>query len=462
MGVPCSSGEADDDEEGENAYVALLHGKGPHFLLYALQLGHRLRKLDPGTPRILLVGRALSGHPSFLEDFWALSSLEGLWKVRAVDLVDAERADRTSRKRHRFVFTKLRALEVPYRKVLFFDLDVTVRKDPSPLFEVPAPAGMYHGHEKFRRAVRHCGEISREALECGCINAGLMRLDPPRGRAARRHLLDEMLNEVAGITEEEQTFLPEQYYLVRKLSGWRHIDVSWNCEVNPALYIDEGFPCSQSDQLADNSSTPTARLEWADMPNDWWQLGMKHEELSEVVGMFHFSGNYLEPWWYLHLSADRARASLRKQFRHRDARGMVALAISDWLLSVEELKQDRALEAVEELVQGLKGKRDWWAWENAKSCKHCGGEQDGSRCEECSVRSDLNSDKSSLLPGPNLHWLPTSVCSPRKKDRSAAEQKAFGGGGASRRARRVCMVNLGQLGQKKGYSSLGMCVVLFL
>ena len=33
--------------------------------------------------------------------------------------------------------------------------------------------------------------------------------------------------------------LPEQYYLVQKLQRWRHVEVAWNCEVMPYIYIEK-------------------------------------------------------------------------------------------------------------------------------------------------------------------------------------------------------------------------------
>ena len=60
----------------------------------------------------------------------ARQTLAVMWQVREVNLIDAAIGDKTSRKRHRFVFTKLRAFEVPYRKIIFFDLDIIVRRLP--------------------------------------------------------------------------------------------------------------------------------------------------------------------------------------------------------------------------------------------------------------------------------------------------------------------------------------------
>ncbi|CAE8605029.1 unnamed protein product, partial [Polarella glacialis] len=320
----------DQELEGENAYVALLHGQRQEFILYALLLGHRLKHLDSSTPRVLLVGHALPEYDApFLEgDF--LRCLQTCWQVRPVDLIDAAAADKSPRKRHRYVFTKLRALEVPYRRLLFFDLDVIVRKDPSPLFEVPAPAGMYHGDWVSRRASTHGGLLPEEALTSGCVNAGLLRLDPPADKIARRQLLEEMMEEVASLTVADESYLPEQYYLVRKLAAWRHLDVSWNCEVNPEVYVETAY---SKGKARGKSSTVVV----AEMPSDWWQLGDTEDDLANSVGMFHFSGTHLEPWWYLHLSAASAKAVLRSHFRNRDSRGMVALAVCDWLQGIEDL-----------------------------------------------------------------------------------------------------------------------------
>ncbi|CAE7410218.1 unnamed protein product [Symbiodinium microadriaticum] len=97
-------------------------------------------------------------------------------------------------RRHRYVFTKLRAFQaegVPYRKLIFFDLDIIAgppshaSEDHRTPAQVTAPAGMYHGHWHGNRdQAAHGKEIPAEAFYnndhgiYGCINAGLMRLAP--------------------------------------------------------------------------------------------------------------------------------------------------------------------------------------------------------------------------------------------------------------------------------------------
>ena len=56
------------------------------------------------------------------------------------------------------------------------------------------------------------------------------------------------------------------------------------------------------------------------------------------VKNFHFSGQWLQPWWYIHLSPQDAKQLIQTQHAYRDPRGMVALAVEEWLLAVAWLK----------------------------------------------------------------------------------------------------------------------------
>ena len=108
-------------------------------------------------------------------------------------------------------------------------------------FQVQALAGMYHGYWN-RSLAWHGGEIPSEVFHeksgRGCINAGLMRLDTLLTMQERNRIVDEMLAEVEQIDERDESYLREQYCLVSKIPGWRHIAVRWNCEVNPLQYVD--------------------------------------------------------------------------------------------------------------------------------------------------------------------------------------------------------------------------------
>lgn len=365
------------EHEGKQAYVALLHGQSQEFLLYALLLGYQLNCLDNSTPRVLLVGLALPDYPApFLEaDF--KRCLEIFWQVSPVDLIAAAKADKSWRKRHQYVFTKLRALEIPYKKLLFFDLDVFIREDPSSLFGVLAPAGMYHGDWMHRNNSIHGELIGRPALDSGCVNAGLLRLDTLDTHTARSQLLKEMIEEVASLTEKDASYLPEQYYLVRKLSAWRHLHVSWNCEVSPEVYVECEFRGESSIVVG------------VQHPSDWWQLDLAN------VRMFHFSGTQLQPWWYLHLDVADAKAIVRSQFSARDSRGMVALAVSEWLQEIKNLLESletagavTELQAVVDLISKLKLRTSDF-WKSTETCSHCGAtNKDQSHWEECVVSSD--------------------------------------------------------------------------
>ena len=117
-----------------DAYVSLLHGDGLEFFLYALVLGVRLQTLDPTRSRVLLVGKELPSHRS--PSTSSLNCLKVLWCLHKIDLIDAPAADSTPRKRHRFVFSKLRAMQLPVTKFLFLDLDILPRESPAALFDL--------------------------------------------------------------------------------------------------------------------------------------------------------------------------------------------------------------------------------------------------------------------------------------------------------------------------------------
>ena len=384
--------------DASDAYVALLHGSSQHFFLYALVLGHRLKKLDADISRVLLLGRPFPGTPAPFVEGTYMKCLSALWDVQVVDLVDGLEADKSPSKRHRFVFTKLRAFEVPFKRTLFIDLDTLVRKSLKPLFEVKAPAGLYHGLRCYRDMLQHGAPIDEKFLEGCCVNAGLMRVDPPKDTQS---LLYDMLNDVAKL--DYQTYLPEQYYLTQKFVGWTHISVAWNCEVHPCMYVN-------TRKILDPESSAESRhehfLSWAEMPKDWWLLGTNQEELEKNVNMFHFSGRNLEPWWFLHHSATTSNADLIGQYLERDFRGMLALAVSEWLQAVDDLERDFAINH-EELVGTIRKTIEelckeavrWASW--FTTCSECGTRVDWSKlCEECFVRTYAHT----LLEGDNDYW----------------------------------------------------------
>ena len=164
--------------------------------------------------------------------------------MRAVEAIDAPHLDKTRAKRHRYVFTKLHAFELPYEHVLLLDLDILPRDgvDLTVLFEVKAPAGKYHRVEDMPIGVslEHGKPIPQEALhEFWRPNAGVLRIDPKRTAEARRQHLQEMLWDIRHDNAHVPTYLPEQYYLAQKLDGWHHIDFTYNHEVSLELETPE-------------------------------------------------------------------------------------------------------------------------------------------------------------------------------------------------------------------------------
>ena len=335
LSAPAAVLEAASSESvAEEAYVSLLHGDRPEFLIYALVLGSRLRYLDDTRPRILLVGNRLPGYSeSFLDSNLACGCLQHIWNIKPIDLIHAPVADSTGSKRHRFVFSKLRALELPFERLVFLDLDTWLRRNPAELFSICSPAGMHHGSWSIDHEMAHGQPWPEEAYENGCPNAGLMRLDPPQNAHAE---VAGMVDEVQAISEHDASALPEQYYLAQKLKQWRQTDTTWNVEVFQSVYV----------QL-DESFQQWREPRFADLPMAWWMIGYCKKVLAEKVKMFHFSGVHLHPWWYLHLleeddAIQGVEEAIDFEFYARDGRGLIGLAVREWLEGVEAVRKEFA------------------------------------------------------------------------------------------------------------------------
>ena len=105
----------------DKAYVCLLHGDDEPFFLYAMVVGWRVKRLcsnGPDAPdRVLLC----SGR--WWMDVSARKALgEVFTLVQEVKLIKAPHA--TIHPRHVSVFTKIHRFMLPYRKVVFLNLEL--------------------------------------------------------------------------------------------------------------------------------------------------------------------------------------------------------------------------------------------------------------------------------------------------------------------------------------------------
>jgi hypothetical protein len=221
------------------AFCSLLYGDSEQFFLYALHVASQLQRTGScsGAEKVDMV--LLVGPSRFFEEAGPRNALHaaGWTHLVRVDCINGENLSRA--RRHDRVFTKLRALSLPYAKVLFLDLDVHIRRNIQSLFEVPAPAGKYHWNsyacDLDEDAVlrRHGIPFPEQPPGSWCPNAGVLRLDPPSRADARRELVNRMEHE---ITTSGGSFgknaLPEQYYLAERLSGWHHISEEFNLELH--------------------------------------------------------------------------------------------------------------------------------------------------------------------------------------------------------------------------------------
>ena len=283
---------------------------------------------------------------------------------------------------------------MPFKKLVFLDLDVWLRRNPSELFQISAPAGMHHGTWSFFHKPAHGEHWPSEAYHNSCVNAGLMRLDPPKNSSTQ---VVDMVEEVQTIRERDASALPEQYYLVGRLKDWHHINVTWNCEVFQCLYANK---CTSSKQWGTSA--------WSDLPKAWWGLGRKKRDLRENVNMFHFSGTYLKPWWYLYLlkshTLQDSEAIIDSEFYERDRRGLIGLAVREWLEGVTAVQQEFAnCTKLNHFIGGVISslakdallwrqhcphcqKHVWELWGSPWSKKTEDEQAFGTCCEECAIR----------------------------------------------------------------------------
>ena len=217
------------DYKGETAYVSLLYGNSDVFILYALLLGRSLQHYDMQAARVLMIPKH---GDSCLEQ-----ELQGYWQLHHVELIEAEHLDNTPHKRHKYVFTKLCLVTVPYKQILFLDLDVLVQSNLHVLFDIPAPAAKLHHNFDTRytaKYVKHGKPIPPECFDPpwnSCVNAGVMRIDNKSTELERSQELHRLRRLLAD-DNMPPSMLPDQFFFVRKdvLAGWSHIDSKFNQE----------------------------------------------------------------------------------------------------------------------------------------------------------------------------------------------------------------------------------------
>jgi len=205
-----------------------------------------------------------------------------------------------------------------------------------------------------------------------------------------------MIDEISQIKIKSN--LPEQYYLSKRLKGWRQINPCWNMEVGP-LYTDPGFTWPKA----------SARSRALSGRGKLW----RSQETSEIK-VFHFSGLAIHPWWYADLSPEEAFHDAVSRWRHRDPRRLVAASVREWVTAMRELQSEVATwpaderDQAERVLNSLRSRsssyRAWAWWQRSHACEFCGNHffaDEGRRlhdwegwflCEDCIIgyiQSDL-------------------------------------------------------------------------
>ena len=190
-------------------------------------------------------------------------------------------------------------------------------------------------------------------------------MDPTRSQ--RLEQLAALLQDVKG--DIFPSFLPEQYFLADRLTGWHNIEQHWNWEV-----------FFQWDVPRDLHPAGEA---WASSWHQGWSSYYNPgpypsaEAVLEQVRIWHFSGVHdTQPWLFADLPNAEAvrRFAADRWYAVRDPGGIVAAAVAEWREALDEAldKADAGLAALRaafgELARRAKNQREgkgWW-------CDACG------------------------------------------------------------------------------------------
>ena len=152
-------------------------------------------------------------------------------------------------------------------------------------------------------------------------------MDPTRSQ--RLEQLAALLQDVKG--DIFPSFLPEQYFLADRLTGWHNIEQHWNWEV-----------FFQWDVPRDLHPAGEA---WASSWHQGWSSYYNPgpypsaEAVLEQVRIWHFSGVHdTQPWLFADLPNAEAvrRFAADRWYAVRDPGGIVAAAVAEWREALDE------------------------------------------------------------------------------------------------------------------------------
>mmetsp|Transcript_126748 Transcript_126748/g.370433 ORF Transcript_126748/g.370433 Transcript_126748/m.370433 type:complete len:627 (-) Transcript_126748:239-2119(-) len=271
------------------AYVVVLWGASPGYILGALVLGKRLRDLGTKADLVLMHTDELPRNH--------LDILGGIWKLRQVDYVDGVVGLYSSRgTTFDGVFTKLNAWRcTEYSKVMLLDIDMVPLQSMDALFSLQTPAAMVRGNND--HAQEHGSRINGRAFfsgpddpdwawrQAGGINAGVILLSPSEATFAQ--MLSEVTSEIH--PEHVPGNGPEQDYLSRFFAAapWYHIGIEYNFQIHHIPFALENT-LNRCNYAASQPDSPVEQRRWL-AP----RMRIPLDEIRNV----HFSGD-LKFWDY--------------------------------------------------------------------------------------------------------------------------------------------------------------------
>ncbi|KAF4676534.1 hypothetical protein FOL47_005970 [Perkinsus chesapeaki] len=250
------------------AYVTVLYGSKPSYFLQALVCGWGLRSMNSCHDLVLV-------HTKDVPMAYLKCLQQVFTRLHVVEYITCCKRLLAGEQSTRFdlVFTKLRCLELDqlgYDKIVLVDSDTLSVSNMDDLFDLQAPAAMKRGaYQPVHGSMFRAESLYSKGWwgNATGINAGIMLLKPDSWE------LEQMIEEITDDTHPEHCYCngPEQDYLSRYYSDWRHVSCRYNfqlhhlyfnCLDSPFYHNIEWNTVSKDDVKMFHYSTETKPSDW--------------------------------------------------------------------------------------------------------------------------------------------------------------------------------------------------------
>ena len=267
------------------AYVSMLFGSQPYLILHGLALGLSIRRCSPPGSDIDMVLLVTADVTQ-----WAQKILGTFWQIKSMPDIDIKQIDRQFfnadffHEASRFeadarMFMKLHLFDpdlLPYRKVLFLDVDTIVRdRIADGIWDLPTPSACPapHKYDRHNRQILN-NEVYKEGMpmpEDLTFNAGVMLVEPD----GTEH--KEMLADICKKRSWHQpSTYPSSWFLKKWFTYPHHIFKCWHAlgpDMNLSPRLTKGQPLTDAFLHLEFMQITVIHYMGCAKPHLWWAHG---------------------------------------------------------------------------------------------------------------------------------------------------------------------------------------------